>query len=281
MKTLLQKLPLDKDSSFLAKTYRTPYFETPYHQHVEYELMVIREGHGTAFVGDFIGEYVAGDVYLHGKNLPHWFRKKDQEMIGSSMVIHFCEDFMGPAFIDLPEMISIKRLLTNSSKGVCLEGGLRKRIGRQMVRMENRSGFRRLMDLLMILYEIGCSDEYHFVSESEIANYSLEDPCLINLVFEHTLQNFQRKIPLSEVAELTHKSVSAFCHYFRKTTKICYSQFLTRIRIAHACRLLKNTDLSITEICYESGFNNWANFSQHFKDQCKMPPSKYREKVKI
>ena len=76
MKTLIQKLPLAKESSFIAQTFETPYFETPYHQHDEYELMVIKKGHGTAFVGDYIGEYQEGDVYLHGSNLPHWFRKK-------------------------------------------------------------------------------------------------------------------------------------------------------------------------------------------------------------
>ncbi len=280
MKTFLQKLPLDGESSFLARTYRTPYFETPYHHHVEFELMVIREGNGTAFVGDYIGNYVPGDVYLHGKNLPHWFRKDDQEMVGSSMVIHFREDFLGNTFLNLPEISKIKILLANSSKGICLEGSLRERIGKQMARLGRKPGFMKLMELLMILHEISCSEEYHYVSKYNTVNYSPEDPCLINLVFEHTLQNFQRKIPLSEVAELTHKSVSAFCHYFKKTTKMCYNQFLTRIRIAHACRLLKNTNLSITEICYESGFHNWANFSQHFKNHCNMPPSKYRTKVK-
>ena len=56
MKTLIQKLPRTKDTSFIAKTYETPYFETPYHQHDEYELMVIKKGFGTAFIGDYIGK---------------------------------------------------------------------------------------------------------------------------------------------------------------------------------------------------------------------------------
>jgi hypothetical protein len=124
MQTLIQKLPLDKESSFVARTYKTPYFETPYHQHVEYELMVIKEGHGTAFIGNYIGDYQTGDVYLHGANLPHWFRKKDAVMTGSSMVIQFREDFVGNNFFDSPELKSIKKLLTNSSKGVILSGNL-------------------------------------------------------------------------------------------------------------------------------------------------------------
>ncbi len=276
MKTLLQKLPLDQGSSFLARTYSTPCFETPYHQHLEYELMVIKEGHGTAFVGNFIGEYQAGDVYLHGKNLPHWFRKKDSDMTGSSMVIHFSEDFLGDAFFNAPEMTGIRKLLANSSKGIYLEGMLKEKIGKKLVSIENQYGLVKLIELLLMLHEISTSEEYHFVSEAEIVNYTPEEQFLIYMVFEFTMQHFKRKIKLDEVAELTNKSVSAFCHYFKKTTKISYNHFLTRIRISHACKLLKNTDLSISEICYESGFHSWANFSKHFKEHCKMSPSRYR-----
>ena len=118
MKTLIQKLPLAKDSSFIAQTFETPYFETPYHQHDEYELMVIKKGHGTAFVGDYIGEYTVGDVYLHGKNLPHWFRKETEEMTGASMVVQFKEDFLGAAFFDTPEMKAIRQLLDSSSRSI-------------------------------------------------------------------------------------------------------------------------------------------------------------------
>ena len=102
MKTLVQKLPLDKESSFIAQTFETPYFETPYHQHDEYELMVIKIGNGTAFVGDSIREYSVGDVYLHGSNLPHWFRKKNEKQIGASMVVQFKDDFLGEGFFDIP-----------------------------------------------------------------------------------------------------------------------------------------------------------------------------------
>ena len=276
MQTLIQKLPLDKESSFVARTYKTPYFETPYHQHVEYELMVIKEGHGTAFIGNYIGDYQTGDVYLHGANLPHWFRKKDAGMTGSSMVIQFREDFVGNNFFDSPELKSIKKLLASSSRGVILSGSLRKRIGKKLMQVEHKNSFLKLIDLLTMLYEISISDEYQYVSHSEIVNYSAYDQGLIHLIFEFTMQNFKRKIKLDEVALLANKSISAFCHYFKKNTKISYIGFLTQIRIAHACKLLRTTDLSVTDICYESGFNNWANFSNHFKEHCKMSPTKYR-----
>ncbi|MCF8346469.1 MAG: AraC family transcriptional regulator [Bacteroidales bacterium] len=280
MKTLIQKLPLDKDCSFVARTYRTPYFETPYHQHNEYELMLVKEGYGTAFVGNSISDYNEGDVFLHGANLPHWFRKKHCTMTASSLVIQFRHDFLGDKFMEVPETGSIRRLLLNSSKGLYLMGDLKAYVGKMMMQFESEGSFYKLIDLLKILYHISISDEYRFMSESDIDKHSISDQGLIHEVFEYSMQNFQRKIAVEEVASLTNKSISAFCQYFKKNTKLTYVEFLTQIRIAHACRLLKETELSVTEICYESGFHNWANFSAHFKKFCKMSPTAYRTNLR-
>jgi AraC-like DNA-binding protein len=279
MKTLIQKLPLEKDSSFLAKTFETPFFETPYHLHDEYELMVVKKGYGTAFVGDFIGEYKTGDVYLHGNKLPHWFRKKNDKMIGASMVVQFKADFLGPGFFEIPEMKAIRRLLTISAHGVLCKGELQSSIQKQLVEIEFKSGYKKIMSLINMLHEISISDEFELVS-GLVKPHSLKEQFLIQTIFEFSMNNFKRKITLEEVAVLTNKSISAFSHYFKKTTKISYINFLNQIRIAHACELLKTTNLSVTEICYESGFNNWANFSSHFKKYCLMSPTKYRASAK-
>lgn len=280
MKTLIQKLPLETNSSFLAKTFETPHFETPYHLHNEYELMVIKKGYGTAFVGDFIGEYKVGDVYLHGAKLPHWFRKKEKDIIGASMVVQFKDDFLGPGFFDLPEMKSVRKLLNRSARGFYCTGDLAKSIRKQLHQIEYLPDFKRIQSLLDMLYEMSISNEYKLVSRI-VEPHTLREQFTIQEVFEYSMNNFKRKITLEEVALLSNKSISAFSHYFKKTTKMSYINFLTQIRIAHACELLKTTNLSVSEICYESGFNNWANFSAHFKKHCNMPPSKYRAKTKV
>ena len=277
MKTQVQKLPLEKDSSFVARIYETPEFETPYHHHTEYELMVIVKGEGTAFVGDHIGEYKTGDVYLHGKDLPHWFKKKDEQDTGASMVVQFREDFLGPGFFDVPEMTFIKSILEKASRGVLCKGKVKAYIEEELPKLEFMDGYSKTIALLNMLHTISVSGEYELVSSRIDYRYSDKDRYLINLVFEYTLKHFKRKIELAELASLTNKSESAFSHYFKKTTKVGYVYFLTQIRIAHACKLLKKTNLSVTEICYTSGFHNWANFSKHFKTHCGMPPTAYRK----
>lgn len=280
MKPLIQKLPVDSSSSFVARTYTTPHFETPWHQHVEYELVLENLGEGTAFVGDYIGEYRQGDVFFLGKNLPHWFRKKDSALIGSAVVTQFREEIFKGNFLDLPEMHRIQTLLKNASHGILLTGRLRQRIGECLRQIEMLSGFSQLAALLDCLHQISISDEIRLLTNSPITSFSQQDQDRIHQVFEYSMQHFQRKIRIEEVAALTNQSVSAFCHYFKKSTKKSYISFLTEIRIAYACKLLASTDLSVTEICYESGFQNWSNFSAHFVKHISVSPLKYRQRQK-
>ncbi|WP_229216686.1 AraC family transcriptional regulator [Dyadobacter sp. 3J3] len=278
LKPLIQKLPIDSSSSFVARTYTTPNFETPWHQHIEYELVLENGGDGTVFVGDYIGEYHVGDVFLLGKNLPHWFRKWEGDMISSAVVVQFQEEIFSGNFSSLPEMQLIRALMTKASQGILLKGDLKQKIGALLLQIESLTGFPQMAALLDCLHQISISDEISFLTNSPIINFSKLDQGRIHLVFEYSMQNFQRPIRVEEVAALTNKSVSAFCHYFKKSTKKSYIGFLTEIRMAHACKLLTSTDMSVTEICYESGFQNWSNFSAHFANHFHISPLKYRKR---
>lgn len=281
MKTLIQKLPLDHQSSFVARTYRTPFFETPWHQHREIELLLVTEGGGTALIGDSLGEYHPGDVYLLGENLPHWFRKADAKAVNSAVVVHFTADFWGQAFLELPEMHAIKTLLAVAGQGLKLQGALRHRIARTLQALERQRGFEQLAGLLSSLHQISQSAEYAGLHQSPIPTYSTNDQAQIHAVLEYTMTHFREKVRLADVARLTHRSVSAFCQYFKRSTKKSYGHFLTEIRLAQACKLLSTTSLPITQICYESGFHNWANFSQHFRTHFGQSPSAYRRQYSL
>ncbi len=280
MKALIQRLSLDGNSSFVARTYKTPDFETPWHQHPEIELMIITEGFGTAFVGDKIGDYQAGEVYLLGENLPHWFRKHDKTSTGASIVVHFREDFLGKDFFEAPEMKNLKQLLRKIRGGLRLKGTLNSLVGKRLLNIETQKGFTQMIELLEILHQISISDELEYLN-SFSESYQIQDQELLNNVFEYSIQNFKNKIQLSDVAALCNLSISAFCHYFKKSTKKSYIQFLNEIKISHACKLLEDTSLSVTQICYDSGYRNWSNFSTQFRAICGDSPSEFRKKRRL
>lgn len=277
MKPLVQKLPLDKDSSFVARTYESPIYETPWHQHEEVEILLSVEGYGKLFAGNYVGEYKVGDIYLFGKNLPHWFRK-EEGVHGNALVIQFKDSIFGNGFLDIPEMSSIKSILLESRKGLKIKGATKNKITNSLPEIEYLKGFEKLKILLNCLELIHNSKEYEILSEYYFDNYTEKSIDEIGLVFEYTMANYRKKITLEEMADITNQSVSSFCKVFKKSAKKTYIQFLNEVRIGQACRLLTSTKMNISEICYESGFKNWANFSSQFKKIRGVTPSEYRSR---
>ena len=74
-------------------------------------------------------------------------------------------------------------------------------------------------------------------------------------------------------------NVTAFCRYFKKVTGKTYSQALNQIRIGAACRSLINTDLTISQIAYEVGYQSVAYFNRQFRLIKGVTPQEYRLRV--
>lgn len=273
---IIQKLPLANETSFIAKTFRTPFFETPWHQHVEYEIALFKEGHGMCFIGNYVGEFKEGDIFLLGKNLPHAFYRNEGVQVASSMVVQFTEDFWGKDFLQIPENRSIRNLLNFSLQGIQLKGEGLEELIEIVSQLETDQGFTRLFNLLrcLRLMEVSCEK----IGLSSQQQFTVNDKFKQRLdeVFDFTIRNFQLKISLEEVASIAHMSVTAFCRYFKKSTQKSYVQFLTEIRIGYACQQLQGSDKSILEICYDSGFNSPVNFNKQFFKLKKTTPRNFR-----
>ena len=100
----------------------------------------------------------------------------------------------------------------------------------------------------------------------------------INKVYHYTIANFRKPIALADVAALTNHSIAGFCRYFKTRTRKSYFQYLTDVRIAYACELLRDGHLDVTRVSFASGFNNLSHFHKQFRKIVKMTPSEYREK---
>jgi len=277
MKTLIEKLPLAENTSFVARTFSTPFFEVPWHQHEEYELIMFLEGDGLSFIGNYSGEFVPGDIFFIGKNVPHTFQKRNKEMVTTAIVIQFLEDFWGKDFINLPEFRSIHELFKVSMQGLQICGESQQLLHKNIIEIEARKDFQRIIKLLDCLNILETRKEYRTLSTQEVKLNNPKDMERIDKVFRYTIDSFQNKISLTDVAEIAGLSVPAFCNYFKKATKKTYVDFLNEIRVGFACKLLIEGDESIVNICYESGYNTLANFNKQFMKIKKETPSRYRK----
>ncbi len=281
MKLHIQKLPLSEQSSFVADTFITPYFETPWHYHLEYELVLILKGKGKRFVGNHVSNFAEEELDFLGPNLTHWYRKENADEIGAALVIHFREEFLGNGFFQIPEMQKIYLLLEKSSMGLHILGKTRELVSSKMKELLLLSGVDRLICLLSLLKILADSCEYELMSSPECNNQNKKDNDRLKMVFTYVMDHFKEEINIADVAKVAMMSSSGFSRYFKIITKKNFSHFVNEIRIGHACRLLIKNNFSISYICYESGFNNMVNFNKQFKKIVKQTPFQFKQKHRI
>lgn len=284
MKPQLLKVPIGFEYSFSVRKDRVPYFYNRWHYHPEIELLHIESGRGTQLIGDSIENFQEGDVLLVGSNLPHYWRSEERYFAGQcdlwsvATVVHFQENFWGERFLQLPENRPIRMLLDRARSGIRVTGPAQQRVQEIMTQLLTAPGPERILLLLTILQTIALSGDITVLSRSsQFARISEADADQINRIYAYSIANFQHKISLEEIAEIANVSPNSFCRYFKARTRKTYSQFLIELRIGHACRLLLEGKLSIAQVCYESGFNNFSNFNKYFKEQTGLSPLKYQQ----
>lgn len=222
---------------------------------------------------------------LIGKNVPHVFMA-DQSFYEeaaikkpSSVVIQFREDFLGKSFFLSPEMTEMKQVLSLSMNGLLISGNTKEKIRLILLEMLEAGKTGRLKCLIEIFGVLSVSDELHPLSVNTISGINIKDSLKMHKVLEYALANYKEDITIGGAAALTHLSPSAFCRYFKSRTQKSFLNFIIEMRLNEACKLLKETEMSVLEICYESGFNNLSNFNRLFRKQLKLNPVEFRKSL--
>lgn len=148
-----------------------------------------------------------------------------------------------------------------------------------MIRLQDQKDFEGILGLLQVLQILADSDEYTLLANPEYSNTLKEsDTERMNKVHAYVMKNFREKITLEEVAALANMTPSSFSRYFKTHANKTFSEFLTGIRIGYSCKLLVEKKMSITQACYDSGFNTVSNFNRQFKTYTQNTPLEYRKR---
>ncbi len=283
MRPQFHKLPLSAECSFLYMGWECNYFDKPWHFHKEYELVLIDKAEGTRFIGDHVSHFKDGNLALIGPNIPHLYRNsdayyRDKKLFSKSIFIHFTDDFPGKYFFDLPEMKLVRRLLDRSSLGFDINGKANQYVKQKLIEMKEAAPARRLLGLLDILIYLSSSRDLKFILSSGFTASNSKDTDKINIVLQFIMENHTDEIYIKEIASRLNMSIASFSRYFKHHTRKTFSQYVTEIRISHACRLLMEDNYNISEICYLSGFDNLSNYYRHFKKIVGVIPKEYKNR---
>nr|WP_294870840.1 helix-turn-helix domain-containing protein [uncultured Pedobacter sp.] len=283
MKPQLLKVANNSVNSFSARRDKVPYINNRWHYHAEVELIYFKKGNGTQFIGDSIKRFRSGDVVLVGAHLPHYWRFddnyfNDEKSNADVVVVHFCENFWGNSFLNLPENKSLKLLLERAQRGVQVQDKSKKLIGELIESILLSEGPKRIILLVEALLAIENYSQGSLLSSIGFRHdFEETENDRINAIYNYSLANFKRKIQMEEMAAVANISPNSFCRYFKSRTRKTYTQFISEIRVGHACKLLIEDSMNVKQICYESGFHNFASFHKHFKIITGKSPLSYQK----
>ncbi|WP_294215868.1 AraC family transcriptional regulator [uncultured Chryseobacterium sp.] len=249
-----------------------------WHYHPEVELIYVCKGSGKRQIGSNISYFSDGDLVLIGSNLPHCGLTNENTNNEYEMVIQFKPDFLGEAIWETPEMQRIVSLLEKSKAGIVFGDDIKKEVGKKILEMHESSSLDRLIRFLGILDELAFTQDCRILNAGKYyLQTQVEDNDRINVIFNYVKDHFREQMTLEEIADLANMKVPSFCRYFKKITNKTFTQFVNEYRITHSLKLLAEQPLSITEVCFESGFNNFSYFNKTFKEYVKKSPSQYRK----
>jgi len=276
MKILPFKIPKTKNLGLIYQEDKGAFFYDKFHEHEEVQLCYIVKGEGTLIVGDTVSEYQSNDVLVIGSRQPHVFKSDNSVLKNSFMIsLFFTKRSFGETFFELDDFKEIAPFFNKSknsfrvtnNKSVLTKLFLKLQKSRDLVK------FTVFIKMLAVISNSKIESLSSFVYEKK---YTDNEGKRMRNIMDYTLQNFNKKIELDEIAEIANMTSNAFCRYFKQRTNKTFFTFLNELRVENACRLLQNKDYSIIDVSERSGFKNISNFNRKFKELKKKTPSTYR-----
>jgi len=252
-----------------------------WHAHEEYELHLVVETRGKAFIGDYIGDFKTGDLFMTGPNLPHnWITDSvwTQPIDIRDMLIQFSHESVEKLAEGFPEFSQVLELLQLAKSGICFEGFNPTFARGHMESIRDNTGAERILAFVRFLVRLNEHAEKRTLSITKLIQpEGGSKQARIALVVDHINKHFAETFSVAQAATMANMTEITFSRNFHAVTGHSFVEFLNRIRIGQACGLLYASDEQITAIAQESGYKNLANFNRHFLKVKGMTPSLYRE----
>lgn len=248
-----------------------------WHYHPEFELVYVEATTGIRHVGQHISSFMESDLVLIGSNIPHLNFDYGLKTKYKQIVVQLKENFLGEAFNEMPELKRINQLFEKASLGLSFNGKTKTIVADKLRKMRELDKFQQLLCLLEILEILATSKEVTALNEQDTSvKLFLNDKIRMGSVYKYIHANYNETPDVNKVAASVHLSTAAFCRYFKKQTKITFTDFVNQYRITQAKTLLLQ-DKTVTEVCYEVGFDSLSYFNKLFKKLTGDNPSVFKK----
>lgn len=277
--SMLEKIVPDAGSSFTVLNLdeesicKNPHW----HFHPEYEIVYISKGKGRRQIGNHVSFFDNGDLLVLGPHIPHYrfSMGSPQKYVEIAVQVH--PSFLEMDFFSIPELNHISRFKEQAKHGLSYNNSIKDMIGEKLVQMTESSGFERLELLLSVLHTLAASNQYEVLND-KAANLKLNsiETERINKIYDYIESNYKRKISIREIAKEISLSIPYTCRFIKKNTNKTLTEIVNKFKVSKACDQLIESNLSISEISFEVGFNTISHFNRQFKSITGTNPNQYK-----
>lgn len=269
---------------FVCREIVRPQFSTEFHFHPECQLVYVVSGSGTRIIGGSIEHFEEGDLTFIGPNVPHvWYshlNQSDTTEQARSLALYINPEAVLQLLNLFTDMQPLADFFRQSERGLCLSGKASEQVAALMTDMQTQSDLPLIASFIQILQVMKTTPEKRWLNtESLLSTYAGTTQGRVSRLMHFIQANFRQPITLAETAAVAGLQLHSFCRFFKALTQRTFSDFLNEIRIGFACQLLQQSDLPITQIAYESGYDNVSYFNRSFKKNRGMTPKDYRRQL--
>jgi len=249
-----------------------------WHSHAEMEFTIFQRGSGTRYIGDHIGAFGEWDCVLLGSHLPHCWMEQGRT---DGYVLQFHLPLEHP-LRRLGGAREALRLFATAERGIHFRPATARAALALLERMAAASKLARaglLLELLALLHD---APRRQTVTLSQTRVFAEADAATrprLESVVQWVLEQFTEPLTLDEAVQRSAMSRATFCRQFSRHTGKTFIAFVTDARLAYAHQLLTQTQRSVTDIAFASGFGSLTRFNAAFRGKFDRAPRELRSSL--
>lgn len=243
-----------------------------FHYHHSYEIYILTKGKRTYLIDDNLYEISEGDVILIPPMMLHKTMGKEEY---GRYLITFSENYLSKYFTDeaieiLLSCFSTRCVHLESNKLITFIHLIDKLM--QSYEKKDYMSFIYLSNIIAILKESMQSSSYTHPLTSNTNKTILS-------IIEYIDANYKDIDSIEEIADKHFITKYHLCRLFKNATDISLIKYINTVKVHKACILLDRSDMNVTEIAFETGFNSSMYFCKTFKSLMGMTPSEYKKRT--
>ena len=283
--------PYSDNRQFFIRKYNAGEMKTYLHRHTYVQVNYVYKGSGYHTVGGKKNEIVKGDIFIIPPFVPHEIASNSDKKLEifefefrtDFVLPHIEDDEKADGYLDFaylePFMVVEEEMRPRFNLNDKMQNEVESILWEVYEEYEKQNAGYKLVSkalLLKLLVLVGRAFSNEIKGTETEKIFGKYKKAVLKSA-QYIDENFSKSLTLDEIASKAGYSKSHFCYLFKSVMGKTYIEYLNEVRVSAAKRLLTETEMSISEIAYEVGYNSGANFNKNFKLITGVTPTSIRK----